>query len=97
MRLQLRSWQAAVVLLLLLATGCGSTVRVALKPFYSPADLDPQAAEVRLDVPLTRYDTLLTFRYQASWADIVDDAFSALDIQSESEPAAKVSVGNVHV
>jgi len=49
-RLEIRPWQAAALLLLLLATGCGSTVRVALKPFYSPAELDPDAAEVRLDV-----------------------------------------------
>jgi acetyl esterase/lipase len=50
MRLEIRPRLTAALVLLLLATGCGSTVRVALKPFYSPADLDPSAAEVRLDV-----------------------------------------------
>jgi hemolysin activation/secretion protein len=41
--------------------------------------------EVMARVPLNRYDTLLTFRYQGSWADVVDDNFNVLDIETESE------------
>jgi hemolysin activation/secretion protein len=41
--------------------------------------------EVSVSIPLTRYDTLLTYRYQGSWADVVDDDFSVLDIKTESE------------
>jgi hemolysin activation/secretion protein len=41
--------------------------------------------EILASVPLTRYDTLLTFRYQGSWADVIDDDFNVLDIDSKSE------------
>ena len=55
MRLEFQPWQGAALVLLLLAAGCGSAVRVAIKPFYSPADLDPGEAEVQLDV-VYRFD-----------------------------------------
>lgn len=35
----------------LVVSGCGSVGRVALRPFYAPARLAPEQAEVRLDVP----------------------------------------------
>jgi hemolysin activation/secretion protein len=41
--------------------------------------------EVMARVPLNRYDTLLTFRYQGSWAEVIDDNFNVLDIETESE------------
>jgi hemolysin activation/secretion protein len=44
-----------------------------------------EQVEARFEVPITAYDTLLTFRYQGSWADIIDDDFDLLDISSQSE------------
>jgi hemolysin activation/secretion protein len=41
--------------------------------------------ELQARVPITSYDTLLTFRYQGSWADVIDDNFDVLDIETESE------------
>jgi hemolysin activation/secretion protein len=40
--------------------------------------------EVRYQVPLTVYDTLLTVRYQGSWAHVVEDLFPALDPDIDS-------------
>jgi len=41
--------------------------------------------EIVASVPITRYDTLLSFRYQGSWADVIDDNFNTLDFETESE------------
>ena len=41
--------------------------------------------EAVLGVPLNAYDTLLTLRYQGSWAEIVDGDFDKLDIDTQSE------------
>jgi len=51
-----RRFDGALLPLVLLALwlpalGCGPAVGVAIRPFYSSADLDPGRAEVRLDVP----------------------------------------------
>jgi hemolysin activation/secretion protein len=44
--------------------------------------------EARFEVPLTAYDTLLGLRYRFSRANVVDENFAALDIESESETFA---------
>ena len=46
-----RSPQLAALALLLISSACGPGFRPPLQPFYSNAELDQTAAEVRLDVP----------------------------------------------
>jgi acetyl esterase/lipase len=46
-----KSLQVAALVLLWISPACGPGFRPPLKPFYSNAELDPTAAEVRLDVP----------------------------------------------
>ena len=46
-----RSPQFAALVLLLISSACGPGFRPPLNPFYSNAELDQAAAEVRLDVP----------------------------------------------
>jgi hemolysin activation/secretion protein len=41
--------------------------------------------EARLGIPITAWDTTLAVRYQGSWAEIVDEEFAFLDIQTESQ------------
>jgi hemolysin activation/secretion protein len=63
----------------LFGVGDGYFARVALTEGL-------RQVEGRFEVPLTVYDTLLTLRYQGSWADVVAEPIaSAFDIDSRSQ------------